>query len=111
MLLRLRIQNFKAWRDTGELQLAPLTILFGPNSSGKSSINHLLMMLNQTVRSPDRNSVLDPGDRTSPVDLGSFRDLIFRHQLSLRLEFELEWLLDSALEIRDPRSRRRYTGD
>lgn len=111
MLRQLRIQNFKAWRDTGELDLAPLTILFGPNSSGKSSINHLLMMLKQTVRSPDRNSVLDLGDANSAVNLGSFRDLIFRHQLRHRLEFELEWQLDSPLEIRDPKSRRRYSGD
>jgi predicted ATPase len=111
MLERVRIENFKAWRDTGELEFAPLTILFGPNSSGKSSINHLLMLLKQTVRSADRNSVLDLGDPSSPVDLGSFRDLIFRHQLRNRLRFELEWSLDTALEIRDPRSRHRYYGD
>lgn len=88
MLLALRLQNFKAWRDTGRLELAPLTLLFGPNSSGKSSLNHLLMMLKQTVRSPDRNSVFDLGDENSPVDLGSFRDLIFHHDLKRRLEFE-----------------------
>jgi hypothetical protein len=62
VLGRLRIRNFKAWRDTGQIELAPLTVLFGPNSSGKSSINHFLMMLKQTVRSPDRNSVFDFGD-------------------------------------------------
>ena len=111
MLRRLRIENFKAWKDTGHLDLAPLTILFGPNSSGKSSINHLLMLLKQTLRSPDRNSVLDLGDANSPVNLGSFRDLIFRHDLKNRLAFDLEWELDSPLEIRDPRSRRRFSGD
>jgi predicted ATPase len=47
MLERLHIRNFKAWQDTGSLELARLTILFGPNSSGKSSINHLLVMLKQ----------------------------------------------------------------
>ena len=70
MLERLRIENFKAWRDTGALELAPLTILFGPNSSGKSSINHLLVMPKQTVRSSDRNSVFDLGDDDTPVSLG-----------------------------------------
>jgi predicted ATPase len=111
MLLRTRVQNFKAWRDTGELALAPLTILFGPNSSGKSSINHLLMMLKQTVRSPDRNSVFDFGDANSAVDLGNFRDLIFAHEMKNTLEFELEWLLDAPLQVRDPRSRKRFSGD
>jgi predicted ATPase len=111
MLSKLRIQNFKAWRDTGQVEMAPLTVLFGPNSSGKSSINHLLMMLKQTVRSPDRNNVFDLGDANAAVRLGSFRDVIFRHNLENALEFEQEWLLDSPLTIRDPRSGRRYAGD
>ncbi len=38
MLTKLRIRNFKARRDTGEIPLAPLTVFFGTNSSGKSSL-------------------------------------------------------------------------
>jgi predicted ATPase len=91
--------------------MAPLTVLFGPNSSGKSSINHFLMMLKQTVRSPDRNSVFDFGDANAAVRLGSFRDTIFAHDLDQTLEFELEWLLDAPLSIRDPRSGNRYSGN
>jgi predicted ATPase len=111
VLGRLRIRNFKAWRDTGQIELAPLTVLFGPNSSGKSSINHFLMMLKQTVRSPDRNSVFDFGDVNAAVRLGSFRDVIFGHDIDNALEFEQEWLLDSTINIRDPRSGRRYAGN
>jgi predicted ATPase len=111
VLRQLRIRNFKAWRDTGLVRMAPLTVLFGPNSSGKSSINHLLMMLKQTVRSPDRKSVFDLGDANAAVRLGSFRDVVFEHDLGNTLEFEQEWLLDAALTIRDPRSGQRYAGD
>jgi predicted ATPase len=111
MLRALHIQNFKAWRDTSRLDAAPLTVLFGPNSSGKSSINHFLMMLRQTVRSPDRNNVFDFGDVNSAVRLGSFRDVIFDHDLSRALEFSQEWLLESPIQVRDPRSGRRYAGD
>jgi hypothetical protein len=35
VLRELRVKNFKAWQDTGRIKLAPLTVLFGPNSSGK----------------------------------------------------------------------------
>ena len=70
VLRGLRIENFKAWRDTERVKLAPLTVLFGANSSGKSSINHLLMMLKQTARSPDINSVFDFGDVNAAVRLG-----------------------------------------
>jgi predicted ATPase len=111
MLGKLRIRNFKAWRDTGQIHMAPLTVLFGPNSSGKSSINHFLMMLKQTVRSPDRNSVFDFGDVNAAVRLGSFRDVIFGHDIDNTLEFEQEWLLDAPLGVRDPRTGRRYGGD
>ena len=38
MITELRSQNFKSWQDTGTLQFAPLTGLFGANSSGKTSI-------------------------------------------------------------------------
>ena len=59
MLRRLRIRNFKGWEDTGTIELGSLLnqVFFGANSSGKSSINHFLMMLKQTVRSPDRETM------------------------------------------------------
>ncbi|HKH64531.1 MAG TPA: DUF3696 domain-containing protein [Solirubrobacterales bacterium] len=111
MLRRFRLRNFKAWRDTGSVDLAPLTILFGTNSSGKSSINHLLMLLRQTIRSPDRKSVLDLGDPESPVQLGSFRDLIFDHKTTESLGIDLEWELPGGLAVRDPISRERWNGN
>ena len=37
MIRKLSAQNFKSWKQTGELRLAPITGLFGSNSSGKTS--------------------------------------------------------------------------
>ena len=71
MLTRLLIKNFKAWADTGEFRLAPLTVLFGTNSSGKSSLGHLLLALKQTALSTDRKRALHLGDENSLIDLGS----------------------------------------
>lgn len=42
--------------------MVPITLFFGANSSGKSSIGHFLMMLKQTVESPDRVSITKQGD-------------------------------------------------
>jgi predicted ATPase len=111
VLRGLRLQNFKAWRDTGPIELAPLTVFFGSNSSGKSSLNHFLMMLRQTVRSPDRNSVFDFGDENAAARLGSFRDVVFGHDLDAEVRFTTDWQLPSPMTVRDPRSRKRYTGD
>jgi predicted ATPase len=101
MLTKLRIRNFKAWRDTGEIRLAPITVFFGTNSSGKTSLLQLLLMLKQTAASPDRQRVLHLGDRTTPVDLGTFHDLVFDHNKLLPLRFEIAWDLDEPLRIRD----------
>jgi predicted ATPase len=101
MMTRLRIQNFKAWRDTGDLRLAPITVFFGSNSSGKSSLLQFLLMLRQTVESPDRRRVLHLG-KSTPVELGAYRDLLYQHDLARNIKFELEWTLPRPLEIRDP---------
>lgn len=100
MLTKLRIQNFKAWKDTGEIRLAPLTVFFGTNSSGKSSLGHLLLALKQTATSTDRRRALHTGDETSLIDLGTFVECLHRHDKTAALQFELEW--SPAIEVRDP---------
>ena len=93
MLTHLAIKNFKAWRDTGKIRLAPITVFFWSNSTGKTSILQFLLMLRQTAESPDRHRVLHPGDRNTPVELGTFRDLVFEHELANAIEFALVWKL------------------
>jgi predicted ATPase len=41
MLTRLRFRNFKAWQDSGDVRLARLSVLFGTNSAGKTSMRSL----------------------------------------------------------------------
>ena len=45
MLTNLQLKNFKIWKDTGPLKMAALTVLFGTNSSGKSSIEQFFLSL------------------------------------------------------------------
>ncbi|CAN5303530.1 DUF3696 domain-containing protein [soil metagenome] len=111
MLTHLHIKNFKAWKDTGSVRLAPLTVIFGANSAGKSSLGHLLLALQQTARSSDRKRALNLGDTTSMIDLGTFADCLHGHDLKAHLEFELGWDLPRPLEVRDPLvSTARYQG-
>ncbi len=49
MLTELKLRNFKVWKETGDMRLAPITGLFGTNSSGKSSILQSLLLLKQTI--------------------------------------------------------------
>jgi hypothetical protein len=105
MITQLRAKNFKSWRDTGELRLAPLTGLFGTNSSGKTSLMQILLMLKQTAESPDRRRVLHTGDERSLVDLGTFFDLIHGHNSETPLELSFSWSLPDPLHVYDPEKK------
>ncbi|NPC52463.1 DUF3696 domain-containing protein [Corallococcus sp. AB032C] len=93
MLKKLHIQNFKAWKDTGDIQLAPLTMFFGTNSSGKTSLQQFLLLLQQTAQSRDRKRVLHLGDESTPVDMGTFPEMLFRQDPAALLRFNMEWTI------------------
>ena len=102
MITELSTQNFKSWKDTGKLQIAPLTGFFGANSSGKTSILQTLLMLKQTVeRPPDWNGVIDFGDDSTLVNLGSFDDLIHQHKRDIPLKISLSWKFSEKLSMAD----------
>jgi hypothetical protein len=44
------LKNFKIWKTTGLVRLAPVRLLLGTNSSGKSKIIQSLLLIRQTVR-------------------------------------------------------------
>lgn len=112
MLEKIRIENFKSWKDTGEIQLAPLTVFFGSNSSGKSSLNQFLLMLKQTAQSPDRQRVFHFGDKKTPIDLGTYKDIVFGHDEKLDIRFAFQWNLRKQLVVEDYSStdRKKYSG-
>ena len=112
MLTKLHLKNFKAWKDTGPIRLAPLTVIFGANSAGKSSLGHLLLALKQTALSTDRKRALHLGDASTLIDLGTFADCMYGHDLANPLDFSLGWSLPKPLEVRDPlQPALRYQGD
>ena len=77
MIRKLHIEGFKGWKDTKEIELAPITVLFGGNSSGKSSIGQFLVMLKQTIQQSDRKTVLMLGGDKSSVNLGTPIDIFY----------------------------------
>lgn len=103
MLRRLGFTNFKSW-PKAELALAPITGLFGTNSSGKTSILQFLLLLKQTKEATDRALSLDLNG--SYVELGTVKDAIHRHDETARLAFELEFTLDQPLALQDPTGKR-----
>lgn len=111
MLKTLNIKNFKGWKDTGTIRMAPITLFFGTNSSGKSSIGQFLMMLKQTAESPDRRAVFYPGGKNSAFQLGSYLEMVFHRKPENKIAFEYCWSLPEPLEIKDPLTGQTFSGD
>lgn len=59
----LHLGNFKAFGGAQRAPLRPLTIVFGPNSSGKSSIIHSLLFGHEALTSkrPNWSTTDEPG--------------------------------------------------
>lgn len=107
MLTEIRLKNFKAWRDTEPVRIAPVTMLLGTNSSGKSSLLQSLLLLKQTVLSPDRSIHLNlGGDEVN--DLFNFGD--FDNVLSAGVEGEAR-RFELAFKFRRPESERVTKGE
>lgn len=76
MLTRVDVKNFRSIR-AAEVQLAPVTIFFGPTSAGKSTLFYALLVL--------RNFILNPNQATDGLfnfgfqNLGGFDACVFNH--------------------------------
>jgi energy-coupling factor transporter ATP-binding protein EcfA2 len=81
---RVDIENLKSFSGRHEVELAPLTIIFGPNSSGKSTFLQSLAVLKQTIEPlRSRIDLEEPpiGLHGELVDLGSFAASVNGHDL------------------------------
>ena len=94
MITHIRMKNFKSWRDSDIVKLAPLTGFFGTNSSGKSSLLQMLLLLKQTV---GKDEVLFFGDEKSLVNLGNFQEVIHGHEVRNELYLGLSCKLSHTV--------------
>ncbi len=101
MLTRMRLENFKSWKDTGDIEFKPITGFFGSNSSGKTSLFQALLLMKQTVDSSDHGAVFQFGDEKALVNLGDFESVIHKHDTEKILKFSLDWISKSQFVIPD----------
>src|SRR5215218_6243205 len=84
-----RWRGFGPYVDTGWVKLAPLTVLIGANSSGKSSFLSPLLLLKQSLASrTGRNALLTRGDY---IDVGVFEDFVHDHARDGAVSFGIRW--------------------
>ncbi len=97
MLKSIRVRNFRSFSDSEEnhfIDIKPLTILLGKNSSGKSSFLRTFPLLRQSVETDTTGPILWYG---SYVDFGAFSE-VKNNDLNdeyIHFDFKLELNLDS----------------
>jgi hypothetical protein len=87
------IQNFKGIRDQVRIELKPITLLFGANSAGKSTVLQALLYVRELLerRNTDPDRTIQGG---TAIDLGGFRTMVHNHDLELPivLRFDLDFV-------------------
>ncbi len=99
MITHIRVKNFKSWKDSPQINLAPLTGFFGTNSSGKSSLLQMLLLLKQTAEHSNTKRTIFFGDDTSLVNLGDFQEVIHGHEHEEQLYLEFGCKLKEPFKI------------
>ena len=91
MITAIEIENFKAIGKRVRVELKPLTLIFGPNSAGKSSIVQAIQYAREIFERGnfDADRTVAGGD---VVDLGGFRQFVHggNEDLPVRIRFDLD---------------------
>jgi len=69
---KIGFENFRSFDDTGFIDIKPLTIFVGTNSSGKSSILRSFPLIKESLRLKPIGPILWSNDQ---VDFGSFEEV------------------------------------
>jgi len=97
MIRWLEIENFKGIAARQRIDFAPLTLLFGANSAGKSTILQALLYLHELIE----RGFADV-DRTEPggnlLELGGFARLVHRHKTESAVVLRAEFSTPGGLE-------------
>lgn len=94
MFNEIRIENFKCFSGMQKIPLKPITLLYGPNSSGKSSILQSLLLFKQTLEASGNEEIvlLPKGDL---VDLGGYSEFVNGHdakkEITIGFSFKHLW--------------------
>ncbi|MBC7979243.1 MAG: AAA family ATPase, partial [Armatimonadetes bacterium] len=99
-LKSLRIENFKAFgKNPRAIPIKPITLVFGSNSAGKSSLLHSLLWLNHAV-SRGETDVYHPTLSGQSVNLGGFKSCLNRNTIADHLKYSIE-VEHSNLKFKD----------
>lgn len=87
-LTGIRLHGFKCFEDSGSIPIAPLTLIFGRNNAGKSSVLQSLLVLRQTLDAPENGPRLNL--RGPLYRAGTYADIVHQHRSKTHVKFEFD---------------------
>ena len=101
MLKRVHVEGYKSLSDV-EVELSPLTLLFGPNAAGKSNFLDALQLLSKLATSRTLKDAFEPPYRGKPLESftvgqNGLRGLVEQERLVFSIEADLH-LSDAVVE-------------
>ena len=92
LIRSIKLKNFKGFSDEVLIDIKPITLLFGANSAGKSSVLQALQYVREILERNNLNAdrTLQGGDA---VDLGGFCNLVHCRDTSKSIEIEIGMML------------------
>ena len=103
-LRALHIANFKAFEAIQRVPLRPLTLVYGANSSGKSSVLHALALAHHAIHTGDAD-VEQTQLGGDAIDLGGFRQYVHRRDPQRLVQFGFELSLNGTADRASPSVR------
>lgn len=89
MLNSFHLGNFKAFGKTQSIPIRPITLIFGANSAGKSSIIHAMLLARHAMETGELD-IHRTAIGGESVDLGGFRQYVYRRDTGLNVEWSAE---------------------
>jgi len=88
LIKSISLKNFKGFSEEVRIDLRPITLLFGANSAGKSTILQALQYVREILErnNPNPDRTLQGGEA---VDLGGFLNLVHGRDPERRIEIEI----------------------
>lgn len=80
-LTKFGIENIRVFKNKQDIKLAPITVLTGPNNSGKSTFTKTLLLLKDTFSQFSTRNKFNPRFSTGKVDYNYFDKHVFPHRL------------------------------
>lgn len=98
MLTKIKVKNYKGFKEA-EIPIKPITVLLGANSSGKSSMLQLLLLLQQTAEetSDSYKSALKMfGNR---ISVGKPENLFYGLDRKIPIKIQIDFVNEKAYDL------------